>query len=172
MPLFTSWGWLGCPTWGALWVRMYQGLAHLWQRQRKELYLVVLLLYFFLGHWLEWRRGVGHGEIPERLIDLVKKNKGIEAPAPPCSTWACGTEAVTVKFVVRRSKKKFLYDSWLLWTDISNTSWGPASLSPALLFPFYRWCVCLKEPIYLPVIASLFHNQIGELNINKWICFQ
>ena len=56
-------------------------------------------------------RGVGHGEIPERLIDLVKKNKGIEAPAPPCSTWACGTEAVTVKFVVRRSKKKFLYDS-------------------------------------------------------------
>lgn len=54
---------------------------------------------------------MGHGEIPERLIDLVKKNKGIEAPAPPCNTWACGTEAVTVKFVVRRSKKKFLYDS-------------------------------------------------------------
>lgn len=62
-----------------------------------------LLFYcFFLGCGLEWGMGVGqaevgHGEIPERLIDLVKKNKGIQAPAPPCSTWACGIEAVTVK---------------------------------------------------------------------------
>lgn len=75
-----------------------------------------LFYYFFLRYGLEWRVGavqaeVGHGEIPERLIDLVKKNKGIQAPAPPCSTWACGIEAVTVKFAVRRSKKKFLHDS-------------------------------------------------------------
>lgn len=40
---------------------------------------------------------MGHGEIPERLIDLVKKNKGIQSPAPPFNTWACGIEAVTVK---------------------------------------------------------------------------
>lgn len=40
---------------------------------------------------------VGHEEIPESLIDLVKKNKGTLSPALPFSTWACGIEAVTVK---------------------------------------------------------------------------
>lgn len=40
---------------------------------------------------------VGREEIPESLIDLVKKNKGIPSPEPPFSTQACGIEAVTVK---------------------------------------------------------------------------
>lgn len=48
------------------------------------------------GGW-EQTRQKWATEIPERLIDLVKKNKGIQSPAPPFSTWACGIEAVTVK---------------------------------------------------------------------------
>lgn len=58
------------------------------------------------GGW-EWAGQVGHGEIPERLIDLVKKNKGIQSPAPPFSTWACGLRRSLWSLAVRRSKKKF-----------------------------------------------------------------
>lgn len=64
--------------------------------------LIVLLLLSWtwagVGRMGVGQAEVGHGKIPERLIDLVKKNKGIQSLAPPFSTWACGIEAVTVKF--------------------------------------------------------------------------
>lgn len=157
-----SWGWLCSPPWGVLWVRAYWDLASLWQRQRREAMPHCFITSFLdlgrSGGWERARQKRAMGRFQRDWLILSKRIKVSSPRHPPLAHGHVGLRRSLWSLAVRRSKKKFLHDSWLLRTDISNTSWGPASLSPALLFLIYRWCVRLKELIYLPFIASLVHS--------------
>lgn len=169
-----SWKWRCSLSWGVLWVRAYQGLASLWQRREAmpPCFVTSFLDVDWSGGWEQARQKWATERFQRDWLILSKRIKVSSPRHPPSAHGHVGLRRSLWSLAVRRSKKKFLHDSWLLRTDISNTSWSPASLSPALLFLIYRWYVCLKELIYLPFITSPFHSQIGKSNINKWICFQ
>lgn len=106
------------------------------------------LFDLFLENEQGWRLGGGQakverGKFQRDWLILSRRIKVSCLRHYPSAHGHVGLGRSLWSLVVRLSKKRFLYDFWLLKTDISNTSWGLASLSPALLFQIYRCCVRL-----------------------------